>query len=394
MSRGTVRQEGRRKGEPAVKGVPWYFVVDIAPPGGKRQQVRRRGFRTQAEAQEALEELVTSVRASAYVPPSAVTFGDYMIRWLDGLAAKGRRPTTVAGYREKVANHVLGSPLATLPLQGVTTADLNRHYSHLSTAGRKRGDGGLSARTVRYVHSVVSKALSDAEREGLVTKNPARLASPPSTSAAKAPEMAVWTPVELRTFLRFTAAHHHGRLLHLAAMTGLRRGELCGLRWADIDLDAGRLTVRQTVTAPAGRISVGPAKTARSRRSVDLDPGMVAVLRDQRTAQLEERLLVGPGYHDDGYAFAMPDGRPWHPDVISRAFDRLVTSSGLPRIHLHSLRHGHAAHLLAAGANVKVVSERLGHSSVSFTLDTYGHVLPGQQAEAASAVATLISAAL
>jgi integrase len=136
---------------------------------------------------------------------------------------------------------------------------------------------------------------------------------------------------------------------------------------------------------------VGDVKSARSRRSVDLDAGTVAGLRAHRKDQAAERLLVGAGYRDQSYAFATPTGEAWHPDSISGWFERAVALSGLPRIRLHDLRHSHATHLLAAGTNPKIVSERLGHASVAFTLDTYGHVLPGQQADAAQAVARLIA---
>jgi len=152
-------------------------------------------------------------------------------------------------------------------------------------------------------------------------------------------------------------------------MTGLRRGELCGLRWADVDLDGGFLTVRRTITTVRHEIVEGDVKTKRSRRRVDLDPGTVDVLREHRKNQLEARLLIGAGYHDRGLVFANVDGAPWNPDSIGQAFKRLVASSGLPRISLHGLRHTHTSHLLAAGVNVKVVSERLGHASVSFTQD-------------------------
>lgn len=392
MSRkGTVWQDSRAKDAPAIRGAPWYFVVDIAAPGTPRRQVKRRGFPTRDKAQQALDEVLTSVRGGSYVEVTTVTVEAYMARWLDGLVAKGRRPTTIEGYQEKVRNHIAGTDIAAVPLQALTTADLNRHYAELSTTGRKRTPGGLSPRSVRYVHSILSKALNDAEREGLIRRNPATLASPPSTSAARAPEMTVWTPAELAAFLRHVADRHHGRAFHVAAMTGLRRGELCGLRWSDVALDTGVVTVRQTVTAPGYRVTVGPVKTSRSRRAIDVDAGTVSVLRAQRTAQLEERMLMGGGYTDQGFVFAMPDGRPWHPDTITQAFDRLVGTSGLPRIRLHDLRHTHASHALAAGVNAKVVSERLGHSSVSFTLDTYGHVLPGQQSAAAAAVAALVA---
>ena len=283
-------------------------------------------------------------------------------------------------------------------------AVLDRLYSKLATSGKRDG-AGLSLRTVRYVHSIIGKALADAERKGLVNRNVARLASPPATSSTRAPEMTAWTPAELRAFLDSVADHHHGALYRLAAMTGLRRAEVCGLRWADVDLDGGVLRVRQTITSvqePTGAdegpktrrtLVVGDTKTARSRRTLDLDPGTIATLRSHRTAQLEQRMLMGGGWTDHGLVFAMPDGQPWNPDVLTRGFDRLVRASDLPRIRLHDLRHTHASHLLAAGVNVKVVSDRLGHASVAFTLDVYGHVLPGQQADAAARVAALVDEA-
>jgi integrase len=144
-------------------------------------------------------------------------------------------------------------------------------------------------------------------------------------------------------------------------MTGLRRGQLCGLRWADVDLDAGRLGVRQTITTVDHEPVEGPVKTPRSRRGVDLDPTTVATLRAHRARQLEQRMLIGNGYTDRDLVFAAPDGAPWNPDSIGRAFARAVARTDLPRIRLHDLRHSHATQLLAAGTNVKLVSERLGH---------------------------------
>jgi integrase len=253
-----------------------------------------------------------------------------------------------------------------------------------------RNGSALSLATVRYVHAVLSKALADAERKGLVTRNVARLASPPKRSATRAAEMTAWTPAELAAFLDRTTDHYYGPLVRVAAMTGLRRGELCGLRWSDVDLDGSVLVVRQTVQLVAGRIVIGDVKTARSRRRLDVDEHTVAVLRAHRTRQLKLRLAVGAGWRDHGLVFTAPDGQPLNPDTITQWFDRTVRRTELPRIRLHDLRHTHATHLLAAGVNVKIVSERLGHASVAFTLDAYGHVMPGQQASAAAAVAALV----
>jgi integrase len=385
--RGRVWQEGRAKDAPAIRGAPWYFVVDIAPPGAKRRQVFRRGFATKEDAQATLDDLLGNVRGGTYVEPSRATFGEYLRLWLDGLAAKGRRPTTIAGYRAKLIKYVFDDPIAAVPLQQVTAEQLDKLYAQLVT---RRDGRPLSLRTVRHVHQIISTALAAAERQDRIAVNPARRASPPSATAARAPEAAVWSPEELRSFLDATKDHHHGALFRLAAMTGLRRGELCGLRWADVDLDAGRLVVRRTITTVDHEPVEGDVKTARSRRGVDLDEETVRVVRQHQTGQLEQRVLMGAGYTDRDLVFAAPDGAPWNPDSIGRAFARAVARTELPRIRLHDLRHSHATHLLAAGQNPKLVSDRLGHATVGFTLDTYGHVIPGQQADAAAAVARLV----
>ena len=387
--RGRVWQEGRAKGAPSVRGVPWYFVVDVAPKNAPRRQVWRGGFATKEAAERELAELLAGMRDGTFVEPSRMTLGDYLHAWLDGLDTTGRRETTIEGYRKKILRYVLPNEITKLPLQAVTAADLDKLYSVLVTRGG-RGGGKLSLRTVRHVHTIVGKALSDAERQDMLPRNPARRAQPPSTAAARSPEAKTWTPEQLAQFLAATAGHHHAGLFRVAAMTGLRRGELCGLRWSDLDLDAKRLVVRHTITTVNHRIVEGNVKTARSRRSVDLDAETVRLLGAHRARQLEERMLVGAVYQDRDLVFPRPDGDPWNPDSLGRAFERAVARLDLPRIRLHDLRHSHAVHLLAAGQNPRLVSERLGHASVGFTLDVYGHVMDGQQADAAAAVAALV----
>ncbi|HEY7105565.1 MAG TPA: tyrosine-type recombinase/integrase [Acidimicrobiia bacterium] len=389
--RGQVWQEGRPKDAPAVRGAPWYFVVDIAPAGAPRKQVRRRGFPTKEAAQHALDELLGNVRDGTHVEPSRLSFGDYLRTWLDGLASKGRRPTTVDGYRRKLERYALKDDVAGIPLQAVTAADLDAVYGKLRTSGGRKGTA-LSLRTVRHVHTILAKALADAERKGLIARNPSQRAEPPTSTAARSPEAKTWTPDQLRAFLAKTSEHDHTTLFRLAAMTGMRRGELCGLRWSDVDLDAASLRVRQTMAAVRGELVEGVPKTERSARTIDLDPVTVAALKKHRTGQLEQRLLMGAGYADRDLVFAKPDGGPWNPDAVGRSFTREVERTKLPRIRFHDLRHSHATHLLAAGVNMRLVSERLGHATVGFTLDVYAHALPGQQADAAAAVAALVDA--
>jgi integrase len=177
----------------------------------------------------------------------------------------------------------------------------------------------------------------------------------------------------------------------LLAMTGIRRSELVGLRWTDVDFAGRRLMIRQAVTAVRGAEVVDAPKSRRSRRNVDLDDITLAMLDRYRTEQRADLLALGIRLGPEDRIFRAPSGSPVRPDTVGQAFRRLAERSGLPVIRLHDLRHTHASHLLAAGVNVKIVSERLGHASTSFTMDTYGHVLPGQQAEAARVAASLVA---
>lgn len=369
----------------------WMFVIDSRPPGsGTRRQIKRRGFRTKAEAVDALNDLTTQLDNDLHVEPSRLTVADYFDHWLETLPVTGLRTTTIASYRRKVDSYIKPH-LGDIRLQDLNAADLDRLYGHMRTVGGVSGRP-LSARTVRYAHSIIGKALSDAERKSLVQRNVARLASPPSPTAARAKEPRVWSPQELGEFLAFveTSGSAHYPLLRLAAFTGMRRSELCGLRWDDVDLDGATLTVRRTVTSVDHERVEGAPKSARSRRNIDVDDGTVRILRTWRREQRELRLLAGEGWIETGLVFTMPDGTGWHPDVVSRQFRRLVEASGLPKLSVHGLRHTHTTHLLATGQNPRLVAERLGHSDVAFTLQVYGHVLPGQQADAAAAVAKLV----
>ena len=176
----------------------------------------------------------------------------------------------------------------------------------------------------------------------------------------------------------------------LAASTGMRRGEVLGLRWVDVDLELARVAVRQTLVLAGRQVVTSEPKTSRGRRSIALDPRTVAQLRAWRAAQLEERLAWGPAYSDSGLVFTREDGAPMHPEWLSDAFDWRIRTAGLPRIRFHDLRHTHASLGLAAGIPIKVMSERLGHSTSSFTADAYQHVTPALEEQAASTVARLV----
>jgi len=202
--------------------------------------------------------------------------------------------------------------------------------------------------------------------------------------------MTTWTADQLRAFLEHAAEHRLHAAFVVLATTGMRRGECLGLRWSDLDLTSGRVSIVQTVIAVNHQVRIGSPKTARGRRTVELDPGTVAGLRRHRQRQLAERLLIGAGFTDHGLVFCRPDGGPLHPERFSRTFSRESAHAGLPAIRLHDLRHTWATVALAAGEHPKIVQERLGHANVSITLDIYSHVTEGLHADAAARVAGII----
>jgi integrase len=204
--------------------------------------------------------------------------------------------------------------------------------------------------------------------------------------------MRVWSGAQLQTFLGALDGERLAPAFVLSAHTGMRRGEVAGLRWSDVDLAAKFIHVRQAAVVVNYSLRITDVKTSHGKRTIDVNDHVVRALTTWRRNQAEEKLLLGADYDDRDLVFARPDGTPTHPEVLSRTFDRVIARINLPRIRLHDVRHTHASLLLKAGVPVKVVSERLGHATASFTLDVYSWVLPGMQADAAAIFSRLMSA--
>jgi integrase len=330
------------------------------------------------------------------VAPNRVTVAQHFGEWLDGLRLA---PSTVASYRKNVRLHV-EPHIGTIRLDQLTGTRLTRLYRQLEQSGRADGEGGLSARTVRYVATIVHAGLSAAIRDGRLAVNPADKATPPSAREATAPEMHVWTSEQLATFLGWS--RNSGDELYpawlLLSMTGMRRGEALALQWRDVNFDAGTIAVRRSATliktkGQGERTETGLPKTGKAR-VVDVDPTTLTVLRAHRAALASVSLGLA---RDSSPVLGRLDGEIRHPERFSRAFrSRLVRAQQafgeelLPTIRLHDLRHTHATLLLKAGEPVKVVSERLGHASAMITLGVYTHVLPGMQRDAANRLAAMV----
>ena len=372
------------------RGAGWeYYYRELNPGTGGWRQRSAGGFKSRREAEAALRAVLTRIDTGNYVSPSSVTLGEYLVeRWLPAITTT-IRPSTHASYTRIVRLHVIPR-LGAVKLQSLDPMMLNEFYAALLRDGCVLRPGGLSVRTVRYVHAVLHRALRDAMRWQLLTRNVTEAADPPKESAAVRPMMQTWSAATLRTFLEATEGDRKQPAWLLLASTGMRRGEVLGLSWSDVDLEGAQLAVRRTLVAVDMDVAFSQPKTQRSRRVVALDPTTVIALRAWRRRQLEDKVAHGPAYVDHGLVFTRADGRPHDPNDFSREFDRHIARLGLPRIRLHDLRHTWATLALQAGIHPKVVSERLGHSTIAITLDIYSHVTPTLQREAADLVANVI----
>ena len=374
----------------ATKGPNHYVVRDagVDPLTGKRRKEWIPAGKSLREAKKLKTRIEAAELDGTYKLQDGITLTDYLTeRWLPSHKRRVA-PTTVDQYHRIIRLYVTPY-IGRIPVQDLRANHFDALYEILSTRGKQNGQG-LKPRTVRTVHAMLQRALADAVRKDLLAVNVVTAADAPA-APRRSEDVHAWTPKELRRFLAAVADHHLYSAFFLCAHTGLRAGELAGLRWSDIDLDAGTLTVQRQIRRVGRELQVGPPKAAASRRVVTLDEGTAAELRQFRRRQREEDMASGKRREDD-YVCRDKKGQMISPALIGDKFRRAVARVDVPRISVHGLRHTHATVLMASGTNPKVVSDRIGHSKVAMTLDTYMHVSPAMQAEAARVFAALVAA--
>lgn len=356
----------------------------LALPVLARLRKWHSGYRTKKAAELGRTELLGKLDGGTYVGPIETTVAQFVRDvWLPGLATGNLRPSTVAMYKRSVESRVLPH-LGSVRLRDVTPTRLKTWLDALKGAG-------VGDRTVEIAGVSCHKLLKAATDLELIARNPAdNAAVREARPHAKAAAPTIWTAEQTRAFLKAQRDDRLYPLWRVATMTGLRRGELAGLKWSAVDFEAGVLHVRETRVVVGYGVMDSTPKTDAGKRSVGLDPVTVAALRSHRARQTEEMFGFGKGRSDDGFVFVREDGEPYHPQRFTQMLAAKATAAGLPVVKLHALRHGHATTALEAGVPMKVVSERLGHSGIAITSDVYSHVSPATDHAAAAQVAAAI----
>ncbi|NLE95577.1 MAG: site-specific integrase [Dehalococcoidia bacterium] len=363
------------------KGKRYVVVVSqpVDPRTGRNRQkwVTVRG--TRQDAEKKLTDLLHKIDTDTLPNPSKTTVGTYLERWLSDYATPNLSPRTVEGYRTIVKNHLVPT-LGNIGLQKLTTARVAQYYREMLQHGRHDGRGGLSSTTVRQHAMVLHKAFETAIQWGLLSRNPADKVQLPRQTR---PEWHPFDDEDIRRLLKACSEHRLYPLFQFAIGTGMRRSEIMGLRWCDIDLDRCAAYVTRSLHQLHNKeYVVRPPKTNAGKRTVMLTPDVVQMLRRYRAHREAHAIVMEVPFDEQSLVFCNDDGSHIRPDYVSAVWRKYAKKVGIAGVRFHDARHFHATMLLKQNVHPKVVQARLGHSTISVTLDTYSHLLQGMQAEA------------
>lgn len=329
---------------------------------------------TKKDAEKRLSELLHQLDNGTFMKPGKTTLAEYLERWLRDYVRPNLAPRTAEGYEHICRRHIIPA-LGNITLTGLKPEHIQHYQSEKLL-------GGLSHQTIRHHHMALHRALQMAMEWGMLTRNPADAIHPPR---AQVIEMQTWDEDEIITFLEAARSTPYFALFHTALFTGMRRSELLGLRWCDLDLLLCKAYVTRSLhVQKGGQVIIRQPKTTKGKRMIDLSPLAASILRDHQEKQALDRTMFGIPLKDDDYVFSDLEGKPLLPNTITHAWIKLVKRIGIKPIRLHDARHSHASLMLKQGAHPKVVQERLGHASIQVTLDIYSHVAPGLQEAAAA----------
>lgn len=429
------------QGSVQQRGSSWYYkfrLPDRDPATGRYPWVTKGGFDTEREAWKACRDAMRDADRGRIVKPSTRTVAQFVTEWLTAIEPT-IDATTWRSWSEYARAYVIPH-IGAERLQRLDEPQLPRLYAKLLAEGRVKRDNdsamyrywskraaagdeptprqvaeacktsihgarsavrryqsgivpkpispGLAPKTVRNIHAFLHRALRDAVAWKYLTDNPASNVKPPRRPRTR---RQVWDTNEIRTFLASVRDDRFAAQFLLELTTGIRRGQICGLKWPAVDLDVGTIMVHDNRVVVGGEAhDKAGGKTSNADQMISIDRGTVAALLRWREVQDSEREFFGRDYPTDEYVFTYQNGRPLHPDTIRQRFDRLSAAAGLPRITFHDLRHSYATGALRAGVSPKVISQRIGHANVGFFLETYAHVLGNDDRDAAEQAAAFL----
>jgi integrase len=429
------------KGSVYQRGKTWtyrFLGPEKDPATGTYPTISKGGFLTEKEAWKACRDAMREADRGRVVRPSTRTVAEFLTEWFAAVEAS-LDATTWQNWKDYAHAYVVPR-IGQQRLQRLDEPQLLKLYATLLTEGRVKrdrnsdmfeywsarvGNGenptplevsqacgttihaartavrryksgiiptaltpGLAPKTVRNIHAMIHRALVDALAWKYIAYNPASNIKPPKQPRKR---RSVWKPNQIKEFLLSVQRDRFAALFLLELTTGIRRGQICGLKWSAVDLDGGEITIHDNRVVVGGhaRDKAG-GKTRNADKTISIDRTTVAVLRTWREQQDRERAFYGADYHPGDYVFTFEDGRPPHPDTIRQRFDRLAAAAGLSRITFHDLRHSYATGAIKAGVSPKIISERIGHADVGFFLQTYAHVLTNDDRDAAEQAASFL----
>lgn len=366
----TRQKSGVQKDGLTKRGSKWSYIVRIPDPvTGVTKQKWISGFATKEEAKSARDLARTESRQGVFVSPSKITVQEHFEEWIN-LKKTKVKATTADNYRQLLDFYILPKFGNTL-LKDLNAFKIERFYLDLAEGGSRKGNP-LSRSTVRLVSIVLAQGLERAVKERKLALNPAKGIERP---VGKTRRNEPFTASELKTFLSGVEGHRLSAFYRLSAYSGARRGELVALRWADMDLDKGIITISKNRTRVRSEvIEQNSTKGGEGRRTIDIDLETTRIMKAHKVRQNQERLLLGEAWHETGYIFVQEHGLPIDPDTPSKLFQSVRERLELREQTLHDLRHLHATELLRHGVGIHLVKERLGHKDISVTLEIYGHI--------------------
>lgn len=359
-------------------GAKWSFTIDLGKDEfNQRKQKTISGFKTKAEAESACRSLIMELEKNQYIEPSKMDLEKFLKQWLDTKKTNIKQ-TTFNKYNSLIVNHIIPN-IGNVKISKLTPMKISSFYNSLTNK--------LSLTTISDIHAVLKNALEQAVRWELISKNVAALVDKPKSDKK---QIKVWDIDESQKFLKIAKKNNYYIAFLLALITGMRQGEILGLRWKDVDFIEKTISIIQTLSHD-GKSFNNQAKTSTGNRLITIDDSTLAEIKNHRKKMIEEQ-LEAKEYIDNGLVIATSKGTPLSPRNLLRTFYKLIDVAEVSKISFHDLRHTHATMLLKQGVNPKIVAERLGHSNVRTTLDTYSHILPNMQKDTATQFAKMFYA--